>query len=167
MDDDRSTIDRPRVDAPQAGAELLYMPRRLVSLAVVLALAIGLLALAPARRAEAGPADAARKAAERWLALVDAGAWDASWSEAAPIFRAAVTRADWAKAVSAARGPLGAVKSRVLISAEPATKLPGAPDGDYVVIRYRTRLEHRAEAVETITPMKVGDTWRVSGYYVR
>jgi hypothetical protein len=46
--------------------------------------------------------------------------------------------------------------------------LPGAPDGDYVVIQYRTRFEHKAAAVETVPPMRDADgQWRVSGYFIR
>ncbi len=46
--------------------------------------------------------------------------------------------------------------------------LPGAPDGEYVVIRYRTEFENKMKAVETVTPMLEADgAWRVSGYYIR
>jgi hypothetical protein len=46
--------------------------------------------------------------------------------------------------------------------------LPGAPDGEYVVIQYRTSFENKNDAIETVTPMKDTDgTWRVSGYYVK
>ena len=35
-------------------------------------------------------------------------------------------------------------------------------------IRYRTAFEHKAEAVETVTPMLDRDgLWRVSGYFIR
>jgi hypothetical protein len=48
-----------------------------------------------------------------------------------------------------------------------ATSLPGAPDGEYVVIRYDTTFENKRASVETVTPMRdVDGTWRVSGYYV-
>jgi hypothetical protein len=59
------------------------------------------------------------------------------------------------------------MKSRELISADYTKTLPGAPAGEYVVIRYNTTFETR-KAVETVTPMKDMDgTWKVSGYYVQ
>lgn len=50
-----------------------------------------------------------------------------------------------------------------------ATKLPGAPDGEYVVIQYKASFANKESAVETITPMKEADgtTWHVSGYFIK
>ncbi len=111
---------------------------------------------------------AAIKATDAWLRLVDAGQYAESWREAAPLFKGAVTEHQWAAQVGAVRKPLGAVVSRTLKSATPATSLPGAPDGHYVVIQYDTVFAHKQHAVETVTPMldKAGQ-WRVSGYFVR
>ena len=48
------------------------------------------------------------------------------------------------------------------------TSLPGAPDGEYVVIQMETSFENKASAVETITPMRDSDgEWRVAGYYIK
>ncbi len=49
-----------------------------------------------------------------------------------------------------------------------ATSLPGAPDGQYVVIQYKTAFENKKAGVETITPMLDKDKkWRVSGYFIK
>jgi hypothetical protein len=46
--------------------------------------------------------------------------------------------------------------------------LPGAPDGQYVVIQFETSFENKHNAVETVTPMlEPNGQWRVSGYYIR
>ncbi|MCP5002946.1 MAG: DUF4019 domain-containing protein [Planctomycetes bacterium] len=110
---------------------------------------------------------AAEKAANDWLALVDSKQYKNSWNESASLFRNAISPSDWAKAVNAARSPLGRVVSRNLISANYTTTLPGAPDGEYVVLQFQSKFENKAKAIETITPMLDGDQWRVSGYYVR
>ena len=48
------------------------------------------------------------------------------------------------------------------------TSLPGAPDGEYVVIQFDTSFENKKAAIETVTPMMDQDgTWRVSGYYIK
>lgn len=71
-------------------------------------------------------------------------------------------------ALHATRDPLGKLVSRKLKSADYKTSLPGAPDGQYVVIQYETSFEHKQSALETVTPMLDKDgKWRVSGYYIK
>jgi len=111
---------------------------------------------------------AAIAASGAWLMLMDEGNYAESWDRAASLFRAVLTREQWEKMSTAVRAPLGKVLSRTIMSNRYATSLPGAPDGEYVVIQYRTSFEHKKEAVETVTPMMDRDgTWRVSGYYIK
>ena len=108
----------------------------------------------------------ALKAAEAWLALLDAGQFPQSWDTAAPVLQKAVAKDNWGTAVQSARGPFGKLQSRKLESAELTTSLPGAPAGQYVVAQYGTTFENHA-AVETVTAMLDTDgQWRVAGYYV-
>jgi len=133
---------------------------------------IGVLAILLVTSIQSSSADtpeaAAETAARAWLALLDAGNYPQSWTTAAKHFRDSIPQSQWASRISAVRGPLGAVKSRSVTSAKLTTSLPGAPDGEYVVIRFATSFEHKAEATETVTPMKDPDgQWRVSGYFIR
>ncbi len=112
--------------------------------------------------------EAALEAAEAWLELVDQGDYEKSWEEAAEYFRQAVERDQWEKTMKAVRGPLGEVTTRELLEANYRSSLAGAPDGDYVVIRYGTSFSKKADSLETITPMLDPDGhWRVSGYYIK
>jgi hypothetical protein len=114
------------------------------------------------------PEDAAQTAAESWLKLVDAGDYGASWEQAAKLFKGSVTKAHWSEAVGGARAPLGRVVSRKLKSREYKERLPGAPDGKYVVVMFDTVFEKKSAAVEVVTPMMDADgTWHVSGYFIR
>lgn len=128
-----------------------------------------LVALVPASLAADGAAEeAATSAARTWLAQVDAGEYGASWDNAAPIFQGAVPREKWGETLKAVREPLGALVSRTLKSATYTETLPGAPDGEYVVLQFDTSFENKQSAVETVTPAKAPDgAWRVSGYYIR
>ena len=77
-------------------------------------------------------------------------------------------QAERERMVKAVRGPLGGLKSRKLQSATFTRTLPGAPNGEYVVLRYATTFEHKTSAVETVTPLHDQDSsWRVSGYYIK
>ncbi|MCC6811492.1 MAG: DUF4019 domain-containing protein [Deltaproteobacteria bacterium] len=111
---------------------------------------------------------AAVTAAETWLKLVDASDYAKSWDEAAQLFKGAVTKADWDKTIKGVRGPLGKLVTRKVSTKKYAEKLPGAPDGKYVVITFETSFENKKEAVETVTPMLDKDgKWRVSGYFIK
>ena len=118
--------------------------------------------------AQAKPQQLAQQSADTWLALVDSGKYGDSWNEASQLFKGAVTKDKWEDALHATRDPLGKLVSRKLKSADYKTSLPGAPDGQYVVIQYETSFEHKQSAVETVTPMLDKDgKWRVSGYYIK
>ena len=108
------------------------------------------------------------KVAESWLAFVDAGDYSKSWDQSAKLFKNAVTKKKWNQSLDAARKPLGDLVSRKVISAQYATTLPGAPDGEYVVIQFKSSFANKKAAVETVTPMKDPDgKWRVSGYFIK
>ena len=110
----------------------------------------------------------AKEAAELWLKLLDAGKYDESWQALAGLAQKAVKTADWAKLLESFRTPLGKVIARKLKSAAYETALPGAPDGEYVVLQFETEFEHKKAAIETVTPMKDKDgQWKVSGYYIK
>ena len=106
--------------------------------------------------------------AESWLALVDEGKYADSWNEAAGYFKGAVREEKWQETLQAVRWPLGKVISRELKTKSYHTSLPGAPDGEYVVIQFDTSFENKESAVETVTPMMDKDgKWRVSGYLIK
>ena len=136
------------------------------SILALLAILIGLGCAGAADNADAEKAAIA--AAEAWLELVDRGDYGKSWSEAASYFKNAVDEATWEQQMVAARKPLGESISRKVKGSKYATSLPGAPDGEYVVIQMETSFENKSSAVETITPMLDGDgRWRVSGYFIK
>ena len=127
------------------------------------------LALAGARAWSAeAPEDAAQAAAASWLELVDEGQYGESWEQAARLFKRAVTVDQWKQALAGVRGPLGKRVSRKIKSRQYMEKVPGGPDGKYVVLQFETVFEEKASAIETVTPMVDPDgIWRVSGYYIK
>ena len=108
------------------------------------------------------------QAAQDWLALVDAGQYAQSWDEVAEYFKNAVAQDKWIEMVWGVRNPLGAMKTREVKSSRYTTSVPGAPDGEYVIIQFNTSFENKQSAVETVTPMSQKDgNWGVSGYYIK
>ena len=115
--------------------------------------------------------DAEKKAvesAEAWLKLVDQAKYGEAWDAAAEYLRNAVSKEDFEKSLAPVRKPLGKLKSREVKSKQYATSLPGAPDGEYVVIQFKTVFENKKSTIETITPMLDKDKkWRPSGYFIK
>jgi len=108
------------------------------------------------------------KAAEEWLTLVDGGKYNESWETLAVYFKKSVSKGKWGQMLTAAREPFGKMLSRGLKSKIYTTSLPGAPDGEYVVIEFMTSFENKKSAIETVTPMlDKNGKWRVAGYYIR
>ncbi|MEJ2156885.1 MAG: DUF4019 domain-containing protein [Desulfobacteraceae bacterium] len=118
--------------------------------------------------ADTGKKEAAKASALEWLQRVDEEAYADSWDSAADYFKNAVNKEQWVQMLRTVRTPLGRLLSRVPKRIAYRTSLPGAPDGQYVVIQFSTAFENKQSAIETVTPMLDADgKWRVSGYYIK
>ena len=109
----------------------------------------------------------AQGAAEKWLELLDRGEYGKAWDQCAQLFRERVTREQWTSSLPGTRAPFGAVKSRKVDAAAYKTSLPGAPDGEYVTVRFRTAFEKKESAEELVTLSYEGGAWRPTGYFIR
>src|SRR5690606_5352077 len=96
----------------------------------------------------------ALNAAERWLALIDRGDAAASWAAAARLFQEAVDEGRWKQSLEAAQRPLGRPVARQIRSMTYTTELPGAPDGEYVVLEFETTFERKKRGGERVVMMK-------------
>ncbi len=114
------------------------------------------------------PEDVARTAAEEWLALVDGGKFVESWQKLDPGFAKKVSKKKWTASLTEIRGPLGKLDSRTLKSAEYTKELPGAPEGEYVVLQFAVIFDRKKVATEKVTMILGKDLlWRAAGYSVR
>ena len=135
-------------------------------------LAFGLLALIALPQVASAPEGGATSAAARntavestaraWLALVDQSRWEESWAATASSFRKSNTSKTWATVSEQVRVPLGAMRSRVLISQD---SVPAPPAG-VEVVKFRTSYANKAQAVETVSLALEEGQWRVVGVYI-
>ncbi len=108
------------------------------------------------------------EAAKAWLTLLDSGKYAESWDAAAEYFRNVVKKEKWEELVSPIRKPLGKMLSREIDKTSYATELPGAPDGEYYILTFKTSFENKKSSVETVTMMLEKDgTWKASGYFIK
>lgn len=118
--------------------------------------------------AESKPENDALKAAEQWLSIIDASSYGESWKNTAALFQKEVSQEMFVNQLGTVRKPLGEFLSRKLGGAKYTPPLPGAPDGEYVVLQFETSFANKKTAIETVTPMLEKDgQWKVSGYYVK
>ncbi len=117
------------------------------------------------------PEDKIAKALEsgqQWLAQCDQAKYSESWEAAATYFKNAVKKEQWNQMVAAVRKPLGKMEKREVNSQKYQTTAPGAPDGEYVIIKFSTTFENKKESTETLTMMFEKDRgWRAAGYFVK
>ena len=142
----------------------MNMMQKIVSLIVLILILTASSAVAAFSEKES----AAVISAEKWLGMVDSEKYAESWKEASELFRNAVKQEQWRRSLQAVRKPLGKLVTRQIKKKTYMTSLPGAPDGEYVVIQFETSFENKKSAIETVTPMiEKGGKWRVSGYYIK
>jgi hypothetical protein len=109
----------------------------------------------------------AAHAAEAYVQLLDQGQYAASWTNGAKLFQKTIPQQEWVQALQAARGRLGAVKSRSLKDQKPAFDPKGLPKGAYMVVEYNTSFAHAANSGELLTLMRESDgKWKVLTYQV-
>ena len=141
---------------------------------VLMSLLLAVLALNPslpfvqpeqsdARSFEVATGDAEMEAAARdWLALVDAGEWQASYDATGAVFRELNTAQLWADVSQDVRVPLGEVTSREAISFQ---QVPTPPAG-HLIVTFRTSFAGQPDTMETVTLSREGGELRVVGYLI-
>lgn len=110
--------------------------------------------------------EAAKQAAQKWLALLDADEYEATWSEASSYFKSKLSAEQWTARVKQAHGSLDSLRSRSLAAARYTTSFPNAPTGKYVVVQYEATYGSK-KTVETVILKKESDRWGVAGYFIK
>ena len=125
-------------------------------------------AASPTPAIQNGGEAAAKAAADVWLALVDDSRYESSYQAAAGIFQKLITKERWIKLAGDGRNLLGKVRTRSVKDTTFSATMPGAPDGQYVVVHYDASFEKKPAAVETVTVLLDSDgQWKVCGYFIR
>lgn len=106
-------------------------------------------------------------AAIEWLKIVDAGDYAKSWQKSDSLFKSQVTQAKWESVLKGIRTPVGEVNSRTELEAKEYSSLPGAPDGEYLVIQFKTEFQNKKSAIETLTLSKSNGHWLPVGYFIK
>ena len=102
-----------------------------------------------------------------WLALVDAHDYVKSWEAASTLLQGRVPKNLWVTEGPTRRDPLGTVQSRSVQNVQFVSSLPGAPEGQYAIVQFKTRFTQKADAVETVTLVRENGIWKDAGYFIQ
>jgi hypothetical protein len=111
--------------------------------------------------------EAASKVAAEWLKLIDMADYGKAWDECSPLFREKVTRQQWVDGIPKNRAEFGKFNTRKVFGAVYRNTMPGAPDGDYVTVRFVSDFEKNPAAEELVTMTYQAGAWRPLGYLLR
>ena len=110
----------------------------------------------------------ARRVALEWLSVVDADNATASYAAAADKFRRAMTQEQWATALSQARAQFGPLQRRTFAGAQKADEIPNKPEGEFMVLFFRSGFAKRETVMEQVTVERERDgKLRIIGYSLR
>jgi len=107
-------------------------------------------------------------AAEDFMALVDAGDYQAARQNASTLLQEKVAVEVWHRQIGVMRDRVGPLKERKQDKASFSTYASDAPDGEYVTLEYLSDFEKKSQALETVNLMREEDgRWRVVGYFIK
>jgi hypothetical protein len=135
---------------------------------MLVALSVWALACALPAAAQDPQISDARRVALEWLTVVDADNGTASYAAAGTKFRTTMTQEQWSGALAQARSQFGATQRRTFAGAQKSDDIPNKPEGDFVLLTFRSGFEKRDTVMETLTMERESDgKWHVIGYALR
>jgi len=112
-------------------------------------------------------ADEAKKAAAEFFTLIEAGEFEKSWERSASLLKTKVSKTEWTEKLAGIQKHAGKVENREQDKMIFERSAKDSPDGEYILITYKTKFEKGA-VEETLTTMLDKDqTWRVAGYFLK
>ena len=116
------------------------------------------------------------KAADQWLALIDAGDWAGSYAATGQSFKDLNSLEVWTKVASETQPQFGKVQLRDVTEVQAKGSDTGrrflseqfvpAPPMGYQMVKFETNFTSKPDAIETLTLVKEDGTWKVVGYWV-
>ena len=104
--------------------------------------------------------------AQAWLNLLDKAKYAKCWDGTIDFFKKSISKEDWLEEMKTKRKPFGKAVSRKLEFQRQLPMLPGAPEGNYLLMRYNTNFAEKT-ASETLTLLESGGVWTVIDYSIK
>jgi hypothetical protein len=130
---------------------------------------LGSLLIALTSKSLAAPADSSAAAlamARAWIAQIDAGQYDDSYSIGCIAFHERVSLDKWVSVLKTLRQPLGPVVNRKEISRTDKPDGFEGLDGECMVIKYDTSFKKLPATLEVVVIKREDGKWKGAGYNV-
>ncbi|MBW6510334.1 MAG: DUF4019 domain-containing protein [Desulfuromonadales bacterium] len=98
---------------------------------------------------------------------IEVSAFEQAYDQASPLLRLANERHQWITLMERSQAMLGKVEERTLTAVRSVTTFPNLPDGDYRLVQYTARTEHKAQAKEILLLKQDNGLWQVCEYAIR
>jgi hypothetical protein len=121
----------------------------------------------PGEDPHAADEQAAERQALGFLSYLDNGRFADSYAYTGMLIRTQLDRESFAAKVEKTRAGFGALQGREMIDASYTNSVPGAPEGQYVILHYHANFTNRPDEVETVTLAFAKGYWRIVGYYIK
>ena len=110
----------------------------------------------------------AQSVAQQFLSTLDNSDYESSWHGSSEILKRLKPLDVYIREQDNNQYLFGKALDRYDLTIKERQAMPELPDGDYVLLVYRTKFERKAEAWELVTVLKEFDEqWRVVDYEVR
>jgi hypothetical protein len=102
-----------------------------------------------------------------WLAMIDAGNYDDSWSHASVLLRQQQMPDRWRARLGRVRDALGVISIRSEAGVSFSKSLPGFPDGSYATVRFQSSFLKQRDVSESVSLRFEDGHWRPVSYSLR
>ena len=94
--------------------------------------------------------DYLNRRADSFLMLLDQGLYQDAWQTMSPLFQDLNDQAQWQKRQKVIRTAYGLLNSRKLHSISERQSFTLSPDGQYIIVQFKSAYIYKADSVETV-----------------
>ncbi len=100
--------------------------------------------------AEVPPLDQLSIQAARYLELLDQYRYEEAWQEMSTLFQALGNQNQWQRRQKTIRSTYGSLASRQFYRIDYRQSYSLSPDGQYVIVQFKSSYQNKAETIETV-----------------
>jgi len=105
--------------------------------------------------------------AETFSATIDDNNYQAAYQSGSKLLHLTSTENQWISEIGRTREVLGTALQRKLKAVKSISTYPGLPDGEYMLVYFETKMEHKEKAAEVLLVAQIDGAWKVCSYHLK
>ena len=105
--------------------------------------------------------------AETFSATIDDKNYQAAYQSGSKLLHLTSTENQWISEIGRTREVLGTALQRKLKAVKSIATYPGLPDGEYMLVYFETKMEHKEKAAEVLLVAQIDGAWKVCSYHLK